>query len=109
MERASGTSEGRSTSSGEEGPRYLIGQVDVDEGGFEQRRDFLGGLSVVKHRVSLLIYQRRRVRSAPPMSNAIFNSRDWACVWSGVRPACVVGRVGVVGERVPGEVSQERV
>ena len=64
MERASGTSEGRSTSSGEEGPRYLIGQVDVDEGGFEQRRDFLGGLSVVKHRVSLLIYERRRVRSA---------------------------------------------
>ena len=64
MERASGTSEGRSTSSGEEVPRYLIGQVDVDEGGFEQRRDFLGGLSVVKHRVSLLIYERRRVRSA---------------------------------------------
>ena len=66
MERASGTSEGRSTSSGEEGPRYLIGQVDVDEGqgGFEQRRDFLGGLSVVKHRVSLFIYQRGRVRSA---------------------------------------------
>ena len=64
MERASGTSEGRSTSSGEEVPRYLIGQVDVDEGAFEQRRDFLGGLSVVKHRVSLLIYERRRVRSA---------------------------------------------
>ena len=48
--------------------------------------------------------------SAPPATNAVLNSRDWACVWSVVRPACVVeGRVGVVGERVPDEVSQERV
>ena len=48
--------------------------------------------------------------SAPPATNAVLNSRDWACVWSGVLPACVVeGRVGVVGERLPGEVIQERV